>query len=168
MRHIAEERRSGSFELMTAPVPLWSLLLGKWAASFSLCLLMLMATFMPLLLNHYGNPDWGVILTTYVGLAMCCGAFVAAGIFTSSLSTDSVSAGLGGILLLLPFWLAGISAGYVDSDWIRTLLTEMSFMTHLSSFSKGVLDTADMLWFVLFGLGFLALSWQAIESRRWR
>ena len=170
MRHIAEERRSGSFELMmTAPVPLWSLLLGKWSASVALCAIMLLGTFpLPLLLDYFGNPDWGVIFTTYMGLLLCCGAFVSAGLFSSSLSSDSVSAGIGGILLLLPFWLSGVSANYVDTQWVRELLLEMSFITHLSSFSKGSLDSADILWFLLFTIAFISLAWQSIESRRWR
>ena len=103
MRHFAEERRAGTFELlMTAPVPLWALLAGKWAASVALCALLLAGTgIFPLLLAFYGDPDWGVIATSYLGLLLCCGAFVSAGLFTSSLTQEPVAAGLGGVIAVL-------------------------------------------------------------------
>lgn len=170
MRHFAEERRAGTFELlMTAPVPLWSLLVGKWTASLALCVVMLAGTLLfPGILAYYGDPDWGVIATSYLGLLLCCGAFVSAGLFSSSLTNEPVAAGLGGVLLLLPFWLAGTAADLVQVDWLRTVLRHVSFLTHMEPFSKGLIDSADLAWFALLTFGFLFLTWRSIESRRWR
>jgi ABC-2 type transport system permease protein len=170
MRHFAEERRSGTFELMmTAPVPLWSLLAGKWAASFALCLLLLAGTgIFPLLLAYYGDPDWGVIATSYIGLMLLCGAFVSAGLFTSSLTDEPVAAGLGGVLVLLPFWLSGTAADLVSADALREVLRQLSFLTHIEPFTRGVVDSAEVAWFVLFTFAFLFLTWRSVESRRWR
>jgi len=170
MRHFAEEQRAGTFEfLMTAPVPLWALLAGKWAASFALCLILLACTgIFPLVLAYYGDPDWGVIATSYLGLSLACSAFVAAGLFTSSLTDEPVAAGLGGVLVLLPFWVSGTAADMVPVDSVREVLRHMSFLTHVEPFSKGVVDSADVAWFVLFTFAFLFLTWRSIESRRWR
>ena len=170
MRHFAEERRTGTFELMmTAPVPLWSLLGGKWAASFTLCLLLLAGTgLFPVILEYYGDPDWGVIGASYLGLLLCCAAFVSAGLFSSSLTDEPVAAGLGGVLLLLPFWLRGSAAELVTVDAARTALRHLSFLTHVEPFTRGVIDSADVAWFVLFTFAFLFLTWRSIESRRWR
>ncbi len=170
MRHFAEERRAGTFELlMTAPVPLWALLLGKWAASLLLCLAMLAGTLIfPAVLAYYGDPDWGIMATSYLGLFLVCGAFVSAGLFSSSLTNEPVAAGLGGVLLLLPFWLAGTAADLVQVDALRTALRHVSFLTHIEPFAKGIIDSADLAWFVLFTFGFLFLTWRSIESRRWR
>ena len=170
MRHFAEERRAGSFELlMTAPIPLWTLVVGKWLASVILCLILLMGSlFFPLLLSYYADPDWGVICTTYIGLFCCCSAFVSAGLFSSSLSEEPVASGMIGIVILLPFWLIGISSDYVTHPWLREVMTEVAVLTHLDSFSKGVLESADLIWFVLFTFGFLFLTWRSIESQRWR
>lgn len=170
MRHFAEERRSGTFELMmTAPVPLWSLLAGKWAASFALCLLLLAGTgIFPLLLAYYGEPDWGVIATSYLGLMLLCGAFVSAGLFTSSLTDEPVAAGLGGVLVLLPFWLSGTAADLVSAETLREVLRQLSFLTHIEPFTRGVVDSAEIAWFVLFTFAFLFLTWRSVESRRWR
>ena len=170
MRHFAEERRSGTYELMmTAPVPLWSLLAGKWAASFALCMLLLAGTLIfPMLLAYYGEPDWGVIATSYLGLLLLCGAFVSAGLFTSSLTDEPVAAGLGGVLVLLPFWLSGTAADLVASDTLREVLRQLSFLTHIEPFTRGVVDSAEVAWFGLFTFAFLFLTWRSVESRRWR
>jgi len=170
MRHFAEERRTGTFELMmTAPVPLWSLLLGKWAASVALCLILLGCTgLFPLVLAYYGDPDWGVIASSYMGLLLCCGAFVAAGLFSSSLTDEPVAAGLGGVIILLPFWIAGTSADMVQTEGVRTALRHLSFLTHVEPFTRGVVDSAHVVWFALFTFGFLFLTWRSVESRRWR
>jgi ABC-2 type transport system permease protein len=170
MRHFAEERRQGTFELMmTAPVPLWAMLLGKWAASFALCLLLLAGTLLfPLLLAYYGEPDWGIIATSYLGLLLCCGAFVAAGLFASSLTEEPVAAGITGVLILLPFWIAGTSAEMIENEVVREGLRHLSLTSHLEPFSRGLVDSADVIWFVLFTGTFLFLTWQSVESRRWR
>lgn len=170
MRHFAEERRSGTFELMmTAPVPLWSLLAGKWAASFTLCLLLLAGTgIFPLLLAYYGEPDWGVVAASYLGLMLLCGAFVSAGLFTSSLTDEPVAAGLGGVLVLLPFWLSGTAADLVSAEALREVLRQLSFLTHIEPFTRGVVDSAEVAWFILFTFAFLFLTWRSVESRRWR
>lgn len=170
MRHFAEERRTGTFELMmTAPVPLWSLLAGKWAASLALCVVLLAGTgLFPLLLAYYGEPDWGVIATSYLGLLLLCGAFVSAGLFTSSLTDEPVAAGLGGVLVLLPFWLSGTAADLVTNDIAREVMRHLSFLTHIEPFTRGVVDSAHVSWFLLFTFAFLFLTWRSIESRRWR
>lgn len=169
MRHFAEEQRGGTFELMmTAPVPLSSLIVGKWLASLVLCLMMLAGTLLfPAILAYYGDPDWGVVATSYLGLACCCAAFCATGLFASSLTNDQVAAGMGGIVLLLPFWLIGNAATYVDEDWQRAL-EQLGFLTHLQSFTKGVVDSADLFWFAGFSFVFLFLTHRTLESRRWR
>jgi ABC-2 type transport system permease protein len=170
MRHFAEEQRQGTFELMmTAPVPLWALLLGKWAASFALCLILLAGTLLfPALLSYYGEPDWGIIATSYLGLLLCCGAFIAAGLFSSTLTDEPVAAGISGVLILLPFWIAGTSAEMVEQQTLREGLRHLSLSTHLETFSRGLIDSADVIWFVLFTATFLFLTWQSVESRRWR
>lgn len=170
MRHFAEEQRAGTFELMmTAPVPLWALLAGKWLSSLALCAILLAGTVLfPFLLEYYGDPDWGVIATSYLGLLLCCGAFVAAGMFSSSLTDEAVAAGLGGVVILLPFWLAGSSAELVEIEWLRTLLRHLALSTHMESFVRGVIDTSDVVWFAMFTLLFLFFTWRSVESRRWR
>ena len=167
MKHFAEERRAGTFELMmTAPVPLWSLLLGKWAASVALCGILLAGTgLFPLVLAYYGDPDWGVVATSYLGLLLLCFAFVSAGLFSSSLTDEPVAAGLAGVLILLPFWIAGTAAHGRG----RLARGPAAVLPHPHEpFSRGVIDSAHVAWFVLATFAFLFPTWRTIESRRWR
>lgn len=169
MRQLAEEQRSGTFELlMTSPLSLVSLILGKWLASVALCGLMLAGTLLfPAVLAYYGDPDWGVIATSYLGLTLCCGAFCAAGLFASSLTDDQVAAGFIGILVLLPFWLIGSAVNLAPEGW-RERIEMLAFLPHLSAFTKGVIDTANLAWFAAFTFVFLFLTFRTLESRRWR
>ncbi len=170
MRHFAEEQRAGTLELlMTAPIPLWALLLGKWAATVTLCVALLVGTLLfPGLLAYYGDPDWGVVATSYLGLFLCCNGFVAAGMFASSLTEEPVTAGIVGVLMLLPFWIAGTAAEMVESEIARAVLRELSLTSHVDGFSRGVVDSADVVWFILFTFSFMFLTWRSVESRRWR
>lgn len=170
MRHFAEEQRAGTFELLaTAPVPLWALILGKWASSLALCCLMFLGTFIfPLVLAWYGDPDWGVIVTSYVALTLAAGAFCAAGLFSSSLTQDQVASGMAGILILLPFWLIGSASSLVEQESLRKVFDQISVLSHLHGFTKGVIDSADLSYFGAFTFIFLFLTYRTIESRRWR
>jgi len=169
MRHFAEEQKSGTFELlMTSPVSPVSLILGKWAASLFMCVLMLAGTLLfPAILAYYGDPDWGVIATSYLGLFLVCAAFCATGLFASSLTNDQVAAGMAGIVMLLPFWMVG-SAGAVVGERAQAILDQVALLPHLRGFTKGVIDSADVLYFVAFAFVFLFLTYRTLESRRWR
>ncbi len=169
MRHFAEERRQGTLELLfTAPVSLGAIVVGKWLASLCLCIVMLAGTVVfPVILAYYGDPDWGVMATSYAGLiAVACG-FSAAGIFASSLTDDQVAAGLLGIVMLLPFWLVHQAEALLPDEWADHV-RKLGVLVHLDSFQRGVIDSADVLYFVGFTFVFLFLTFRSLESRRWR
>lgn len=169
MRHFAEERRQGTLELLlTAPVPLSSIVVGKWLASLTLCAMMLAGTAVfPVVLAYYGDPDWGVIACSYLGLFAVSCAFSAAGLFASSLTDDQVAAGLLGIVILLPFWLVH-QADALLPEGAAAAVQRFGVLRHLDSFERGVLDSADVLYFAAFTFIFLFLTFRSLESRRWR
>jgi ABC-2 type transport system permease protein len=170
MRHFADEERTGTLELlMTTPASITAIILGKWLSTLFLCVLLCMGfVIFPFVLEFYGNPDWGVIFSSGIGMLMCCSAFIAAGMFSSSLSDEPVASGLLGVLFLLPFWLIDNLVLYLESGMLKDIATGLSFSNQLEPFSKGILDTSALLWFILFTVAFLFLTWQSIESRRWR
>ena len=169
MRHFAEERRQGTLEmLLTSPVSPASLVVGKWLASLTLCLFMLLGTgILPLLLAYYGDPDWGVVWSTYLGLFLVAGAFCAAGLFSSSLLDDQLAAGLLGIVVLLPFWLVSRAEALVGDD-LAIELQPFGLLNHLQSLNRGVIDSADIYYFIALTGVFLFLTYRSLESRRWR
>lgn len=169
MRQFAEEARSGTLELLlTSPVPPSSLVLGKWLATTLLGAGLVLATApWALALGVYGDPDPGALLTTWLGMTLCVGGFAAAGLFASVLTTEPLVAAIGGVLLLLPFWLASVAVEHAP-EALRPLLYRISFVDHLRSFARGVLDTGDLAWFFAVTFVFLFLTWRALEARRWR
>jgi ABC-2 type transport system permease protein len=169
MRHFAEERRLGTLEmLMTAPISLGAIVVGKWLASLTLCLIMFAGTLIfPGILAYYGDPDWGVMATSYLGLAGVASGFCAAGLFASSLTDDQVAAGLIGIVMLLPFWLIGRAEALLPEEWADAI-RPAAVLTHLDSFDRGVLDSADIFYFAAFTFVFLFVTYRSLESRRWR
>lgn len=169
MRHFAEERRQGTLELLlTSPVPLGALVIAKWLSSLTISLVMFLGTLLfPAILAYYGDPDWGVMATSYLGLVAVAAGFCAAGLFASSLTDDSVAAGLIGIVLLLPFWLVGQAEAILPEGWAEHV-KPLSLLLHLDSFNRGVVDSADVFYFVAFTFVFLFLTYRSLESRSWR
>ncbi|MEZ4236512.1 MAG: ABC transporter permease [Myxococcota bacterium] len=169
MRQLAEEARAGTLELLlTAPVPPLALLLGKWLAAVALCTLFLALTFpFPVVLFSWGDPDPGVLFTSYLGLFLCCCTFSAVGLLASALTADPMVAGVLGVLFLLPAWLAS-AAEALAPPHLAPVLARVSLADHLRSFATGVLDTGDLAWFgIVTALGLFG-TWRALESRRWR
>lgn len=168
MRLLSEEERSGTWELLrTAPLPLSALLLGKWLASCTVCVLLLLLTApIPGLLLLYGDPDVGALATSYLGLFLCCCSFCAVGLFASSLSRDPTVAGVMGVLLLLPSWLASASRGLLPES-LQPWVDRVGLVEHLRGFAIGAVDTADLVWFACLSTGFLLLAGLSMEARRW-
>ncbi len=169
MRSVAEERRQGTLELLlTCPVSPGAIVVGKWLAALTLCGIVLAATgVFPVVLAMYGDPDWGVIATSYLGLGCVSAAFCAAGLFASTLTDDHVAAGLLGIVMLLPLWLLAGAERVLPRAWAERL-APLGLVGHLQSFGHGILDTADIAYFAALGCGFLVLATHRLEGRRWR
>ncbi len=168
MRQLAEESRSGTLELLlTSPVPISAVIVGKWLAACTLCGVLLTLTLpYPIVLSVFGDPDLGALFTGYLGLSACCMAFCAAGLFASSMTRDQMVAGVGGILLLLPLWLVGTARDLLPESSLG-VVDRLSLLAHLRSFAQGVLDTGDLAWFAGVTFVFLFLTWRALEARRW-
>ncbi|MEN6304004.1 MAG: ABC transporter permease subunit, partial [Armatimonadia bacterium] len=106
---IAQETNSGTYEmLMTRPVRDVEVILGKYLGAAALYLIIILITFeFPIIFEAFGAPDWGMTLTGYLGIVLAGLAFLAVGVFTSSLTSNQIAAWLMGTFLLLFFWLVG-------------------------------------------------------------
>lgn len=155
MRLWSEERKSGSIEmLMTLPVTKMEAILGKFLAAWIFAGIALALTFpLWLTVNYLGDPDNGVIVTSYIGSWLMAGGFLAIGSCMSALTRSQVIAFILCGLVCLLFVLAGFPLVLnVFKGWTPTLfidtLASLSFLTHFSSISKGVLGLRDLLYFV--------------------
>lgn len=169
MRLFAEERRSGTIELLlTYPVRDGAVLVGKYLAAFALYGLMLAGTLLyPLMVAYFARVDWGPLFTGYLGLVLLGATFLAVGLFASSLTENQIVASIVTFGVLLIFWVIGWSADYVGGMWGK-VLSHLSIIEHYDSFAKGVLDTKDVIYYVDFTLLALFLTLRSLEARRWK
>jgi ABC-2 type transport system permease protein len=169
MRLFAEERRSGTIELLlTYPVRDGAVLVGKYLAALALYVGMLALTLAyPAMLAYFARVEWGPLLTGYVGLLLMGAAFLAVGLFTSSLTENQIVASITTFGILLIFWVIGWTADYAGGVWGR-ILSHLSILEHNESFAKGILDTKDVIYYLNFTGLALFLALRSLEARRWK
>jgi ABC-2 type transport system permease protein len=170
MKSWAEERKLGSIELLlTMPFSEWDLVLGKFISSLAViaCLLVLTVP-VPLSLFPLGEFDRGIILGEYLGALLLGASAAALGQFLSALSKSQGGAFLGSAVILLAVMLINQLTSAFD---LPLFLTEginfLSLSFHFESFSKGILDTRDLVFFILTTVLFLYLNTQVLLYRKW-
>ncbi len=169
MRLLSEERKMGTAELLfTYPISDWDAILGKYfAAATALATMLALTLVYPLLLSRYADPEWGPILTGYAGLLLLGMSFVALGLFFSSLTENQIVAGILTFGFSLLFLLIGWLIPYATAGAAR-VIAEVSILEHFESFSQGVIDTNDIIFYLNFSVFFLFLCSRVLESNRWR
>jgi len=169
MRLFAEEMRSGTVELLlTSPIRDWEIVLGKWlgAIVMYMCLLGVSALNIGLLFI-YGSPDWRTIATGFLGLVLQGGCLLAIGTFISTLTKNQIIAGGVTFSICLLLWVLSWVSSYNESPWAQAI-AYCSVLTHYEPFSKGIIDTKDIIYYasvIFFGL---FLTTRSLESLRWR
>jgi ABC-2 type transport system permease protein len=169
MRLFAEEKRSGTIELlMTSPMNDIEIVLGKWLAAVGLYSIMLLVSLLHMaVLFRYGQPDWRPLAVGYLGLLLQGGCLLAIGTFLSTTTSNQIVAGaLGFSISLLLFVLNWVSE--FGSSVTEKVIGYMSVQQHFESFSKGVIDSKDIIFYVTFIALGLFLTSRSLESVRWR
>jgi len=169
MRLLAEEHRSGTIEtLMTAPVTDFEVVFGKYLASVAFYIVILIPTLAyPITLAMVGSPDWGPIISGYIGIILLGGFFLSIGLFCSSLTRNQIVAAILAFVILLLLWLLDIvsrGGGDTASDVIKYL----TVFYHLDAFVKGLIDTRDVIYYVSICAFCLFATVRVVESRKWR
>jgi ABC-2 type transport system permease protein len=156
MRLWAEERKNGSVELlMTLPITPWQAVLGKYLAAWAFTGIALALTFpIWITVNYLGSPDNGTIFAAYVGSFLMAGGFLAIGACVSATTKNQVIAFVIGVVVCFGFLLSGFPM-VLDafSGWapqpIVDAIASLSFLTHFSNISRGVIDLRDLIYFAL-------------------
>ncbi len=169
MRTYAEERRSGTIELLlTSPISDLQIVIGKFLGALSLYGVMLSVTLVHVaLLFIYGNPEWKPILTSYLGLLLLGGSFLSIGLFISTLTTNQIVAYIITFSVFLMLWVIDW-IGSVTGGSLANLTSYLSITGHLDDFLKGVIDTTHLIYYfslITFGLFLTAKS---VDTERWR
>ena len=156
MRLWAEERKTGSVELlMTLPITPWEAVLGKYLAAWAFTGIALALTFpIWITVNYLGDPDNGTILAAYVGSLLMAGGFLAIGSCLSAITRNQVIAFVISVVVCFGFLLSGFPMVLdVFSGWAPQVIVDaiasLSFLTHFTNISRGVIDFRDLVYFAL-------------------
>jgi ABC-2 type transport system permease protein len=169
MRLFAEEKKTKTEELLyTSPVSISQIILGKYFASlFVLLVMLLLNGLLSLFVFAFGNPEILPLLNGYLGLFLMGAAFMALGIFFSSLTENQIIAASLGFGFFLLFFVLNWASQFAGGIW-RSVLNYLSFFQHFDDMTRGILDTTDIVYYLSLVTFGLFLTHSVIQSRRWR
>jgi ABC-2 type transport system permease protein len=165
----AEEKKRGTIELLlTTPVGNLQAMLGKYLATLSFLLIMFLTSGVTVsTLFVYGDPELKPILGAYLGLFLYGAALLAIGLFISTLTENQIIAGIITFGIILVLWLIDSLANSAQGA-LRDVLSYLSVIGHLDDFIKGVIDTANVIFYLTFAFVGLFLTFRSLESLRWK
>src|SRR6266516_3409104 len=146
MRTYSEEKRSGTIELLlTSPVTDLQIILGKFLGAFALYAAMIAITMIHMgLLFSYGNPEWKVVITGYIGLLLMGGCFISVGLLISSMTKNQIVSGMVTFAVFLLLWVVNWIASFTGPT-TQSVLNYLSITEHFDDFTKGILDTKHLV-----------------------
>lgn len=172
----AKEKSDGTIEmLLTYPVALWKIIAGKFLAVLTLVGIALgLSLLIPILTQIFvGDFDWGQIFTQYFGALLLATAYIAISFFISSMTMELINSFLLSSSFLFLLTLAGyITSGYIMVfpdwlGWLKVMFNEISLSSHFVNFSKGVIHTKDIVYFLGIALLFFFLNMKTLEDKKW-
>jgi ABC-2 type transport system permease protein len=169
MRTYSEEKRSGTIELLlTSPLTDFQIIMGKFLGAMGLYAAMLAVTFIHLgVLWAFGSPEWKPLVTGYLGLLLMGGCFVSIGLLISSLTRNQIVAGFVTFAVFLMLWVINWVGPFMGPR-VQAVLDYLSITTHLDDFTRGIVDTRHLVYYVSFIAFGLFLTARSVDSERWR
>jgi ABC-2 type transport system permease protein len=169
MRLFSEDRRSGAYALLAAsPMRSVQIVLGKYLGALGFVLVALLCTLhYPFLILRWANPDGGILLSSYLAIFFLAASFLALGLLMSSLSSSPVVALLSSFSILLVLWIMGIGEGALDAGW-RDWIADVSMLPHAQGMMRGLLKSADWMYFFSLIAVLLFATVQRVEMERWQ
>jgi ABC-2 type transport system permease protein len=170
MRSIAEELRQGTIEsLMTAPVTETQVVLGKYAAALVFFLFLWAPTLVYVaIIRSFIEVDWGPIAASYLGITGIGMLFLSVGMFASSTSKNQIVAAMIGSALLVVLFSVGILENLFNDELWRKVFGYLNLWQHMEDFSRGIVDTRRVVYYLSATSLFLFLSSRALAARKWR
>ena len=168
MRLWAEEKKTGTIEfLLTLPVTDWQVVLGKFFGALAfVCVILILTLSLPITISFLGDFDWGVAAGAYLGSLFLAGAYLALGLFISSLTKNQIVAFVLSLAGSFLFFIVGTD--FVVAKSPRLIQLVMSFLglgSHFGNIAKGVIDSRDIFYYLSFIFFFLWLNKRIVEKR---
>jgi len=168
MRLISDEHRNQTLSLLfSAPLSMADIILGKFLGAIAFLLLLLfLITLMPLSLLAGGTLDFGVLASACLGLMLLLASFTALGLYMSSLTVQPTIAAVSSFGALLLLWVLDWGSGSTDASMGGGVLAYFSLVRHYEALLKGVFNSADVIYYLLFIGTFLVLSIRRLDAER--
>lgn len=168
MRVISDERRNRSLTLLfSAPLSMTEIVMGKYLGVLAFLVIMtLIYSLMPLSLLFAGSIDFGLFFSLLLGAILMVAAFAAIGVFMSSLTAQPTIAAISTFGVLLLLWIINMAGNSPGSEGVFNLLSYLSMLTHYESFSRGIVNSTDVLYFVIVIVTFMVLSIRRLDGDR--
>jgi ABC-2 type transport system permease protein len=169
MRLVAEEKKMGTIELLlTSPIKDSEIILGKWLGAVLLYVCTLGMSLLNIaMLFLWSKPDWKPLLVAYLGLLLQGGCLLAIGTLVSTMTKNQIVAGGVTFFVSLLLWLLSWFTAF-DSGPLSQGINYLSIVTHMENFSKGVIDSKDVIFYLSMIFFALFLTKRSMESLRWR
>lgn len=169
MRSFSEEKKQKTEQgLLTAPISLTSMVLGKYFAVLIVYLCGVSIVLVDsLILSCFGTVDWTMVISNYTALIILGAAFISIGIFISSLTENQAVAAVGGIVTLIFLYILDYIAGKIDIDFISNALYAVSFSKKYYEFTCGLFNLSSVLFYISTAVIFNFLTVRVFEKRRW-
>lgn len=169
MRLMSEDKRLKTDQaLLTAPVSLNGIVWGKFLAAFALFGIGIAITILYfLILSSMATPQWNIFLGNLLGIILLGAALISIGMFISSLTESQMIAAIGGFAAMFFVFMIDSIASIIPISWLSTAFEKLSFMTRYNDFTSGILDFANILFFVSVVVIFNFLTVRILEKKRW-
>lgn len=170
MRLFTEERRQKTDQcLLTAPINLFSIVMGKFLAAVCvfLCGMAIYVPYVIVLVALAGSVAWATVIGNMTALLLLGASFVAIGMFVSSMTENQVVAAVGSFIIIIFFYMIDMLAGIVQVEWLKNVMIALGFYTRYAEFSTGIFSVPNIIFFISIIFIFNFLTVRALEKRRW-
>lgn len=170
MRLLAEERRSGTIEvLMTAPVTEAQVVVGKYLAALVFYVVLWLPTLVyALIIEQYSEVDWGPVLSGYLGVLGIGALFLAIGVLASAFSRSQLVAALLTFAILLPLFTFGLLENLFNNETVKQVFSFLNLWQHMEDFGKGIVDTRRLVYYLSTTVFLLFLAARTLAVKKWR
>ncbi|MBP5362296.1 MAG: ABC transporter permease subunit [Ruminococcus sp.] len=169
MKLLSEEKKNRTDQgLLTAPIGLWSIVLGKYFAALTLYIIAESVVFIySLILAYLGDVVWTTLLGNYFAMLFLGASFIAIGLFISSLTENQMASAVASMLALFVLYLFDSIVSNVSIEFIRKIMLSFSFYSRYVEFTRGVFNLTSVVFFISVAFIFNFLTVRVLDRRRW-
>lgn len=169
MRLLSEEKKNKTDQgLLTAPVGLWSIVLGKYFAALTLFVIAESLIFVyAAILAYFGSVVWATLLGNYFAMLFLGAAFIAVGVFVSSITENQMAAAVISFLALLVLYLFDVIGSNVNIEFVKKIFSSLSFYSRYLEFTKGLFNLSSVVFYLSAAFLFNFFTVRILEKRRW-